>query len=62
MKWKLLLENRYFGKVIVCRANVYIVSKYYASMYDDIEIGMEICDELLGPESSQSVVLRIGYV
>lgn len=26
------------------------------------EIGKEIRDELVGPESSQSVVLRIGYV
>lgn len=37
-------------------------SRYHANVYYDTEIRKEICDELVGPEPSQSVVLRIGYV
>lgn len=39
-----------------------VLSVYYANVYCNVEIRKEIRNELVGPESSQSVVLRIGYV
>jgi len=35
---------------------------YHTNVCCNVEIRKEIRNELVGPESSQSVVLRIGYV